>query len=111
MLRAHRSARTQQIQTSLEADQSGQSLGAAITGNDAQIDFGLAQHQRFADDPAMTCHRQLGTSAEHGAVHRRHDGLLHRCDLVENALAALALGLRLFRGLYSGQLHDVRARE
>ena len=57
------------------ADQLSKTLGAAIAGDEAEVDFGLAEFGRGNTKADMTGHCQLAAAAEGKAVDGRDDRL------------------------------------
>ena len=74
------------------ADQTGQTLGAAEAGGDAQTHLGLTEDGALGADADVTAHRQLVASAQGEAVDGGDDGDGQGLDLAEDIVALLAKG-------------------
>ena len=100
-------------QAALEADQPRQPLGAAVAGDDAQVDLGLARAS--APGPTTRAWQAMESSApppSTGPFERRDDRLLHRGDARRaRAWPRRHLSSRLLGRLQRGQLDDVGAGE
>jgi hypothetical protein len=62
------------------ADESGQALGAAHAGHDAQVDFGLAELGGVGGNDEIAHHRQFAAAAQRIARHAAMIGLRTRSD-------------------------------
>ena len=71
----HAAARQHQIESGSETDEPGEALGAACSGDDAQLDLGLAELAVLGGDAGAAGERELQATAECGAVDGDHDGL------------------------------------
>ncbi len=85
----------------------GQSLGAAAAGNDAEIDFGLAEAGVLGGDDDIAAHRQLAAAAQGETAHRGDHRLRDLIDLVAIGKAFLDA---LIEGAAVGHFFDVGAR-
>ncbi len=52
-------ASSRKLQTFFQPDESRQTLGSAVAGDDAEIDLGLTEHQRGAHNPGVACCRRI----------------------------------------------------
>src|SRR5579885_611850 len=64
------------------ADRASQALRSAGTGDDTDIDFGLAELSAFRSDDDVACHHELATTAKRVAANRGNNRLLHFPDFV-----------------------------
>ncbi len=89
-------------------DQARQALRPGVAGNEAEVDFRLAQLRRVGGEPQRARHRELAPAAERVAVDRGDHRLAEVLDQVEDVLP----GQRVFaagrRGQH-GELVDVGA--
>ena len=83
-----------------------QTLGAAAAGDDAQVDFGLAEAGVFGGDDDVAAHRQLAAAAQGEADHSGDHRLGDLVDLVAIGEPLLNHGIK---GAFVGHLLDVGA--
>jgi hypothetical protein len=75
------------------ADESGEALGAAVAGDDAEFDFGLAEFGVFGGDADGAGHGHFESAAEGEAVEGGEDGLAEGFELAEKGLSFFRLAL------------------
>src|SRR6185295_11216794 len=108
-LRVDHVSREDQAQRVTLADQPRQSLRAAVTGGDAELDLRLAELRGVARDSQVARHGELATAAQRVAVHSGDNRLAARLEAPQHCLAAqrpcLPVEWTLFR-----KVSDVRPR-
>ena len=70
LLRADLLSRQKKFERHAGADEPGQTLGAAIPGDEPEIDLRLAELRRIGCDAERARHRQLAAAAERVPVDR-----------------------------------------
>src|SRR5947209_20410352 len=75
MLRVNHLAREYEFHRLALADQTREPLRPAAPGDDAEVDFGLAEACVLARDSQVARKSQLASAAEAEAVYHRDDGL------------------------------------
>ncbi len=88
-------AREQHFERGPFADQAGQSLTSAVTGDEADLYLGLAEPGAVAGNPDGTGHRQFTAAAEGKSINGGNDRFATIFDKVEHCLAACGEGLAL----------------
>src|SRR5258707_366572 len=74
----------------LKPDQARPALRSAGAGQQAELDFGLAELRRLRGDPEGAGERRLAAAAEREAVHRGDHGFAEVLDQLEHALSEAA---------------------
>src|SRR5258708_1499590 len=90
LLGADRPAGKNELQRAALSDQARQALRAAGAGQQAELDFGLAELRRLRGDPEGAGERRLAAAAEREAVHRGDHGFAEVLDQLEHALSEAA---------------------
>src|SRR5205823_2365401 len=85
--RADHIGREQYLHRRPLADEPGQALAAAISGNDPQFHFWLAQHGVLRGDSKCAGHCELASAAECIAIDRSNDGFPEPFDVIEHSLS------------------------
>ncbi len=107
-LRGDDLAGEQQLERGAAAGEAGQSLGAAVSGQEAELDFGLAEAGSVCGKAEGAGHGEFASAAEGKAVDAGEDGLAAGFHVAEDGLAAEGEGLA-FGGVEGGDLADVGA--
>src|SRR5207247_1711739 len=81
--------REDQLQSHAFADQSRQTLRAAVSRRDAQLHFGLSKLRVLTGNSDVARHRQLATAAQREAIDRGDDWFAARLDAPQDTLATL----------------------
>ena len=95
-----------ELEGSACANQAREALRAAVTGDEPEVDLGLAELRRLGRDAERAGHRELAPAAERIAVDRGNGRLAQMLDQVEHLLAA-DRSLTPARRRLPGQLVDV----
>ena len=90
------------------ADQARQALRASVAGNNAELDFRLAQTRCLAGDAERTGQRQLASPAQGKSVDGSDGRFAEMFDAVQDGLPPQRTFLGLLRGI-GGQFADVGA--
>ena len=90
------------------ADQTGQTLGTAKAGGNAQTGFRLAEYGRIGADADIAAHAQFTAAAQCKTVDGRNRGNGHGFQLAEHIVALLAEGFA-FRLRQRAHLSDIGA--
>ena len=98
----------EQFERDALADEAGKALGAAVAGDDAEFDLGLAEFGVFGGDADGAGHGHFESAAEGEAVEGGEDGLAEGFELAEKRLAFFRLALGGDGG-EGGELADVSA--
>jgi hypothetical protein len=85
-------------------------LRAAAAGNDAELDFRLAEPRVLRRDPHRASHRRLAAAAEGKAMDRRDHRLAEILDKIEDLLSETA-GTVCFEARSTRKLVDIRTRD
>ena len=107
LLRADRLSGQKELERRAGANQTRQTLGAAVAGDEPEIDLGLTELRRVGGDAKRARHRQLAAAAERVAVDRGDRRLAELLDEIEDLLAAERVVAPARRTLLR-QLVDVR---
>lgn len=108
LLGAYRLARHQYLQGAPHSDEPGQALGAAVAGDDSQVDFRLAELRVRRRQTNRTRHSHLATAPESESVDRRNRRLSNGFQIPKNPRAALREPARI-NGAPARHALDVRA--
>src|SRR6185437_9252499 len=84
----------EQLQRTALADQAREPLRAAVTWQDAELDFGLTELCVFRGDAYVARHGKLAATAQRESVNRCDDGLGTHLVASENILAGARPALR-----------------
>src|ERR1043166_2754157 len=85
-----------------------ETLCSAVTGNQSETHFRLAEFCIFSSYAHVTSHRQLAATTERKSVHSCNDGLRKGFDFLENSLAVRCKFFTAF-GIKIGKFRNVSA--
>ena len=98
----------QEAQGGAASGEAGQALGAAVAGQQAELDFGLTEVCGVCGEAEGAGHGEFTSAAEGESVDASEDGLAAGFKVAEDGLAAECEGLA-FGGVEVGDLADVSA--
>ena len=90
LLRADLLSGQKKLEGHAGANEPRQALGAAVPGDEPEIDLGLAELRRVGGDAKRARHRELAAAAERVAVDRGNRRLAELLEEIEDLLAAQA---------------------